>query len=310
MKNFLDLPLKLSSLAKAQFVIIPFPLEKTPSYGKGTASGPAAVIKAYSQVELWDEELNHDPSLAGIATLPIPKVRAQHQAALEQLAGLSKAVYKKGQFPIVIGGEHSLTSGALKGFLAGGGKGEGLTIFHLDAHADLRDTWEGSKLSHACALRRVFELSPFLNLVQVGIRNISESEMPFWRAHQDRIKTFFARDKKHWDLQEIISYCKSKVYLTFDVDALDSSLMPSTGTPEPGGLFWDETLDILKALIKERALVGADVTEFSPIKGFSAPDFVVAKLIFKIISYIVGTSKTPNFKHQITNKLQIPISKF
>ena len=288
MNTFLDLPSNLSTYATARFVVIPFPLEATTSYGKGTRYGPAAVLKASSQVELWDEELWCDPSRAGIATLPMPKVKKRHEDALEQLAELTEHVYQDGKFPIVIGGEHSLTSGSLMGMLRAKQPTKPVTIFHFDAHADLRDEWEGSKNSHACALRRAFELSPLLNLVQVGIRNISESEVQFWEEHNatGRIKTFFAKDRSRWNINDMIAACKDMVYITFDIDVLDPSIMPSTGTPEPGGLLWDETLDIFRALTKERSIVGADFNEFLPIANFPAPDFLGAKLIYKFISYI------------------------
>ena len=302
MNNFLDLPQDLANYSKARFVVIPFPLEQTTSYGKGTKHGPAAVLTASAQVELWDEENWCDPSKVGIATiLPIPKVKKDHGEALEQLASLTAQVYQDNKFPIVVGGEHSLTSGSIAGLLRAGlllrqsadrnDTMGGVTIFHFDAHADLRDEWEGSKNSHACALRRAFELSPLFNLVQVGIRNISESEIPFWKEHQKtgRIKTFFAHDKVTWKIRDMIKACKDTVYLTFDIDAIDPSIMPSTGTPEPGGLLWDETLAILRTLAKERNIIGADFNEFSPIKNFPAPDFLGAKLIYKFIGYVSST---------------------
>ncbi len=288
MNNFLDLPKNLSNYATSRFVIVPFPLEVSTSYGKGTKYGPAAVLKASAQVELWDEELWSDPSRVGIATLPMPKVKKLHENALGQLAELTQRVYQDGKFPIVIGGEHSLTAGSLTGMLGAKKPTEPITIFHFDAHADLRDEWEGSKNSHACALRRAFELSPLLNLVQVGIRNISESEVPFWEEHNatGRIKTFFAKDKAQWNIGDMIHVCKKTAYLTFDIDVLDTSIMPSTGTPEPGGLLWNEALNILRALVKERTIIGADFNEFSPIKNFPAPDFLGAKLIYKFIGYL------------------------
>ncbi|MBU3901480.1 arginase family protein, partial [Patescibacteria group bacterium] len=161
------------------------------------------------------------------------------------------------------------------------------SILQFDAHADLRNEYLDQKYSHACAMRRCLDF-PGINLVQAGIRSIAneEDELNFWQENRCRIKTFWAKDKKSWKTDEIIGALKEKVYVTFDVDAFDSGLMPSTGTPEPGGLDWYETLDILRAVCAKRQIIGADFVELSPIKNLSAPDFLVAKLIYKTIGYI------------------------
>ena len=183
---------------------------------------------------------------------------------------------------MVLGGEHSLTSGAIKPFIK---KYEKIYLLHFDAHTDLRNSYNGNKFSHASAIRRCLD-SPNVSLVSFGIRNISSNEISFLRKNRKRIKIFWAKDKLKWNLNVFKKIIKNKkVYITFDVDALDSSLMPATGTPEPGGLFWDETINIIKIAAKSAKIVGADINELSPIKGFDSCNFLTAKLVYKIISY-------------------------
>lgn len=261
-----------------EVAVVPFGFEETTTYGRGTKRGPAAIIKASRQVELFDEELWQETyKKIGIGTLKEP-------GNLKKLEEVIKALLVEKKLPIVLGGEHSITP-----FILGAFKESRLvdfSVLQFDAHADLRDGYEGKKYSHAAAMRRCLDL-PGLNLVQVGIRNISNDndELPFWEKNQDRIKTFWAKDKKNWKTDEIIGALKDKVYLTFDVDAFDSSLMPSTGTPEPGGLDWDQVLDILRSVCQKKKIIGADFVELSPIKNLFAPDFLVAKLIYKVIGY-------------------------
>ena len=156
---------------------------------------------------------------------------------------------------------------------------------HFDAHADLRDSYNGEKYSHASAIRRCLDY-PNVSVISFGIRNISKEEIPFLKRNSKRIKIFWAKDKSKWDLNKFKRLIKNKnVYITFDVDGLDSGIMPATGTPEPGGLFWDETLSILKIAAKNSNIVGADLNELSPIKGFNSYNFLAAKLVYKILSY-------------------------
>ena len=186
------------------------------------------------------------------------------------------------KFPLVLGGEHSLTPGAIRPFVKKFGK---LCLLHFDAHADLRNSYNGNKFSHASAIRRCLDYSN-VNVVSFGIRNISLGEIPFLKKNNRRIKIFWAKDKSKWNLNYIKKIFRNKkIYLTFDVDGFDSSVMPATGTPEPGGLFWDETIKIIKVAAQSGHIIGADINELSPIKGFNSYNFLVAKLAYKIISY-------------------------
>ena len=189
---------------------------------------------------------------------------------------------KKKKFPLILGGEHSLTPGAIRPFVKKFGK---ICLLHFDAHADLRNSYNGNKFSHASAIRRCLD-NPNVSVISFGIRNISSTEMLFLNKNKKRIRIFWAKDKLKWNLNKFRKIIRNKkVYLTFDVDGLDSSIMPATGTPEPGGLFWDETMKIIKIAAQTSNIVGADVNEFSPIKGFSSYNFLVAKLAYKIIAY-------------------------
>ncbi len=271
------------SKGKEKVVVVPFGLEKTVSYGSGTSRGPAEIIKASYQVELFDEDLNKEPYKSiGIKTLKPFPIKKNIIDALKQIENITELLIAKKKFPLILGGEHSLTPGAIKPFVKKFGK---LCLLHFDAHADLRNSYNGNKFSHASAIRRCLDSSN-VSVVSFGIRNISSSEISFLQKNKKRIKIFWAKDKSKWNLNQLKKILRNKkVYLTFDVDGLDSSLMPATGTPEPGGLFWNETINIIKIAARCSKIVGADVNELSPIKGFDSYNFLAAKLAYKIISY-------------------------
>ena len=264
-------------------VVVPFGLEKTVSYGGGTKNGPREIIKASHQVELYDEELNCEPyKKIGIKTLKPFKIDKNIQAALRKISNINSLLLKKKLFPLTLGGEHSITPGCIEPFTK---NFKNLCILHFDAHADLRQSYNGEKFSHASAIRRCLDHKN-VSIISFGIRNISRSEVKYLNKNKSRIKIFWAKDKSKWNLQSFKKHIKNKnVYLTFDVDGFDSSIMPATGTPEPGGLFWDETLNILKIAAKNSNIVGGDINELSPIKGFNSYNFLVAKLAYKILSY-------------------------
>ena len=268
---------------KEKVVIVPFGLEKTVSYGGGTKNGPKEIIKASHQVELFDEELGCEPyKKIGIKTLKPFRINKNIHKALSQIEEINKRILKNNIFPLVLGGEHSITPGCIKPFVE---KYRNICILHFDAHADLRNSYNGEKLSHASAIRRCLDHKN-VSVISFGIRNISKEEIPFLKKNKKRINIFWAKDKSKWDLKKFEKIIKNKnVYLTFDVDGFDLSLMPATGTPEPGGLFWDETLQIIKIAFKNSNIVGADVNELAPIKGFNSYNFLIAKLIYKILSY-------------------------
>ena len=268
---------------KEKVVVVPFGLEKTVSYGGGTKNGPKEIIKASHQVELYDEELNCEPyKKIGIKTLKPFKIYKNIKKALNKMSKINQEILDKNLFPITFGGEHSITPGCIDPFTK---KFKDICLLHFDAHADLRESYNGEKFSHASAIRRCLDYSN-VSVISFGIRNISQSEIPFLKKNSSRIDIFWAKDKSKWNLNKFKKLIKNKtVYLTFDVDGLDSSIMPATGTPEPGGLLWDETLNIIKIAAKNSKIVGADINELAPIKGFNSYNFLVAKLAYKILSY-------------------------
>ena len=280
-QGFLGIENKFNIKEKA--VVVPFGLEKTVSYGGGTKNGPKEIIKASHQVELFDEDLNCEPyKKIGIKTLRPFVIKKKMNEALEQISKINEILLKKNIFPMVLGGEHSITPGCIKPFVK---KFKKICLLHFDAHADLRQSYNGSRFSHASAIRRCLDYKN-VKVISFGIRNISKNEIIYLNKNRKKINIFWAKDKKKWNLNLFKKLIKNKkVYITFDVDGLDSSLMPATGTPEPGGLFWDETMKIIKIASKYSEIVGADVNELSPIKGFQSYNFLTAKLVYKILSY-------------------------
>ena len=268
---------------KEKVIVVPFGLEKTVSYGEGTRNGPKEIIKASHQVELYDEEFHCEPyKRIGIKTLKPFKIDKNIKKALEKISEINEEILYKKIFPLTLGGEHSITPGCISPFIK---KYNNLCLLHFDAHADLRESYNGEKFSHASAIRRCLDHNN-VSIISFGIRNISKNEITYLNKNSSRIKIFWAKDKNKWNLNKFKKMIKNKtVYLTFDVDGFDSSIMPATGTPEPGGLFWEETLDIIKIAAKNSNIVGADINELSPIKGFNSYNFLVAKLAYKILSY-------------------------
>ena len=280
-KGFLGIDNKFNF--KEKVVIVPFGLEKTVSYGSGTKNGPKEIIKASHQVELYDEELHCEPyKKIGIRTLKPFKIDKKIKSALQKISSTNEKILEQKLFPFTLGGEHSITPGCIAPFAK---KFKKLCLLHFDAHADLRQSYNGEKFSHASAIRRCLDYQN-VSVISFGIRNISENEIKYLKKNSSKINIFWAKDKARWNLNKFKKLIKNKsVYLTFDVDGLDSSIMPATGTPEPGGLLWDETLNIIKIAAKNSKIVGADINELAPIKGFNSYNFLVAKLAYKILSY-------------------------
>ena len=274
----------LASQDDAKVVVVPFGLEKSVSYGGGTKNGPKAIIKASGQVELFDEEFWCEAFRHyGVVTMKEPEIdRSSVANSLKQLEKITQQILDAGKFPLILGGEHSITAGSIRPFVK---KYPDLAILHFDAHADLRDGFDGEHYSHAAALRRVMD-NPISTLISCGIRNISSSEIPYLEANRHRITIHYGKDRRSWDPKKIVAPIKGRpVFLTFDLDGFDSSLMQATGTPEPGGIMWEDALDIIREASKISNIVGADVVELAPVKALHSCDFLSAKLCYKILSY-------------------------
>ncbi len=278
----------------ARAVVIPFGLEASVSYGGGTARGPQAILKASHQLELFDDELWREAYLDyGIAAVPEPKIPKSVPAALDELAILVARVLDAGKLPFILGGEHSLTAGAIRPFVKRFPKD--LVVLHLDAHWDLRDGYLDEPYSHAAALRRVLDQPghEHVTLVSVGIRAFSEPEARYYEANQHRCHVHMGLDQANWQIADIVAPLKGKpVYITFDIDALDAHIMPATGTPVPGGLSYLQALAILRAAVEASdKIVGMDLVEFSPIDGFHAYDFTAAQLAAKMLNYALSGTR-------------------
>ena len=256
------------------------------SYGSGTGAGPSAILAASNQLELYDEELRREACLDyGIVAIREPVIAKPLEAALEQLADLVEQVLEEGRFPLVLGGEHSLTAGAIRPFAA---KYKDLVVLQFDAHADLRDGYLGEKYSHAAAMRRVLD-HPHVELVSVGIRAISKEEADFADAYPDRIHIYWGKDQARWDIEAIAAHLRGRpIYVSFDIDGLDGAVMPATGTPTPGGLSYLQALAILKRAAEVGTIVGADVVELAPIPNFHIYDYTAAALTYKILNYALS----------------------
>ena len=270
----------------AKAVVIPYGLEASVSYGSGTAAGPAAILAASHQLELYDEELRRDAYLDyGIAAVRQPQIPRETPAALDQLAGIVETVLAADRLPFVLGGEHALTAGAIRPFAK---RYPDLVVLQFDALADLRDGYLGAHYSHAAAMRRVLD-HPGVSLVQVGIRAFSKAEAEFYEANRHRIDMHLSVDQQRWNIEAILAPLKNRpVYITVDIDALDGSVMPATGTPTPGGMSYLQLLAFLRRASEIGRVVGMDLVELAPIPGFHAYDFLAAQLAAKMLNYALS----------------------
>ncbi len=264
----------------AKVVILPVPFDLTTTYQKGSDKGPAALIEASRNLELYDIETASQPYTVGIYTAPAIK----RDSSEEMLASVYDQVKKHlhhDQFVITLGGEHSISPAPIRAFAE---KYPGLSVLQLDAHADLQMAYEGNPLSHASAMARVLEIPNIENLIAVGIRSMSHEELPYL----NKKNTYFAHDiwqSTTW-IEQVVNSLSDEVYITFDLDAFDPAIMPSTGTPEPGGLEWYPVMQLLKAVATKKKIVGFDIVELCPNPANKAPDFLAAKLVYKLLSYI------------------------
>jgi agmatinase len=294
--NFLALEEAYSTFDAARVLILPVPLEATVSYGGGTAAGPRAIIEASQQVELYDREHDRECALEyGVHTLPAVNLAGlPPPAAVEWIAAAVAEAASSGKLVVALGGEHTISAGVSRGLLdALGGP---LTVVQLDAHSDLRDSYDGTPYSHACVARRMLEDDRVEQVLQLGVRSVDLEEVEFAHAHAQRLRVWYAEDVHdgRW-LEEFVERVRGRrVHLTIDVDGLDPAIMPATGTPEPGGLSWHETLKLLRRVIERRTVVGCDLVELSPMAGNVAPNFLCAKLIYKILSYRFGSEVAAN----------------
>lgn len=287
-ESFLD-PLRADAdtPASARAVVIPFGVEASVSYGGGTRAGPAAIMRASQQLELYDPEFRREVYADyGIAALAEPIIASPLTEALSQLEGLVDAVLDVGKFPFVLGGEHSLTAGAIRPFAR---RYRDLVVLQIDAHADLRDGYLGEHHSHASAMRRVLDIDG-VSLVSVGIRAVCKAEVDFYEANRHRISIHWGHEQARWNLEEILAPLRGRpVYITFDIDGLDASVMPATGTPTPEGLSFPFALEVVRRACAEAGqVVGADLVEFAPIPNFHAYDFTAALLAYKMLSYALA----------------------
>jgi agmatinase len=264
----------------ARVVILPVPLDRTTSYVAGTRNGPHEILVASSHMELWDEETGTDVHSVGIYTLPEMEFpHASMDDVVAEIRRVTGELVTRGKFPIVLGGEHSITPPVVAAVAA---RHPGLSVLQLDAHADLRDSFMGTPHNHACAMRRVLE---YARCTQVGIRSLSTEEAEVASALPTEIfYDFNMRDDPDW-MDRVVDSLSETVYITIDVDGFDPAIMPATGTPEPGGLGWREALALIRRVIESRRVVGCDIVELAPMAGNVAPNFMCAKLIYKILSY-------------------------
>ncbi len=271
---------------KPRFCVLPVPYDLTASYMSGMRNGPRAILEASLNMELFDEELESEPCRAGIETLDfLEPVVAGPEEMIQKVYSVSREIVRSGKVPVVLGGEHSITLGLVRALRE---RYPGLSVLQFDAHADMRDTYQNSPFSHACVARRISEICP---IVQVGIRSLSSEEAEFLKrvskGSRTMIRTHYARDVLNglsWS--RIVRGLSDTVFVTIDLDVFDPSVMPATGTPEPGGLGWYEVTGLLREVTRKRRVVGFDVVELCPIPGNIAPDFLAARLTYRLMGYI------------------------
>lgn len=279
--NYAGIPDKYARLDDAQIVLIPVPYDGTSSWVKGADKGPDAFLSASENMELYDIETKSEVYKKGVYLAPAVSENSSPEKMVETVHKTIKSYLQQEKFVTLFGGEHSISIGSIRAFNE---HFEDLTVVQIDAHADLRPTYEGSTCNHACA---VHEASKNTNLIQVGIRSMDSSEV----EHMDEGRTYFAHDLYDDWMDDAIGQMTPNVFITIDLDAFDPSILPSTGTPEPGGLFWYETLDFLKMIFKKKNVVGFDIVELCPNEQEKSSDFLAAKLYYKMLSYKFYTER-------------------
>ena len=288
-RNYLGLEEEYSSFKKSKAVIFQAPYDKTTSYIHGAVRGPAAIIDASRYMERFDDELNQETFKSGIHTMePLPVEDLSSEEMVEKVYTQAAELFKANKFPVLLGGEHAVSIGAVR---AAKEAYPDLSVLQLDAHYDLRDVYFGSKLNHGCVARRISEICP---IVQTGTRSLSKEEKDFLASGaNDRVKAISVYDILEMPLwkDNVSNSLSEHVYITIDLDVFDPALVPGTGTPEPGGLGWYEALALLKEVVKDKKIVGFDVVELCPIEGNITSDFLAAKLIYRLLGYIFPAKK-------------------
>jgi agmatinase len=276
-KTYAGIPEALAKLEQAKIVLIPVPYDGTSTWQKGSDKGPEAFLNASENMELYDIETDTEVYKQGVYLVDAVTENRSPEAMVDAVYETTKKFIKKNKFVTIFGGEHSISIGTIRAF---NDMFPNLTVLQLDAHADLRQNYEGSTYNHACA---VYEASQTTNLIQVGIRSMDVIE----KTVMDEDKTYFAHDMATDDtwMDSAIDQMTDNVFITIDLDAFDPSILPSTGTPEPGGLLWYETLEFLKQVFEEKNVVGFDIVELCPNPNDKSSDFLAAKLYYKMLSY-------------------------
>ncbi|HVL31381.1 MAG TPA: agmatinase [Solirubrobacteraceae bacterium] len=286
--DFLGLEEPHCNHERARVVVLPLPLEATVSWGAGTAGGPAAIIAASAQVELYDREHDGEPALAyGVHTLDAAELGDDPQAAVGAIAAAVARAASGGRLVVALGGEHTISAGVSAGLLdALGGP---LTVVQIDAHCDLREAYDGSRFSHACVARRMLDDARVEQALQLGVRSVDAEEVAYAREHRDRVRVWYAEEVHAggWQSELRERLAGRRVHLTIDVDGLDPAVVPATGTPEPGGLSWAQALEIVRTTARSATIVGVDCVELAPQQGMHAADFAVAKLLYKTMTYAI-----------------------
>ena len=296
-RNYAGIPDKFSQLETAKVILIPVPYDGTSTWGKGADKGPKAFLEASENMELFDIETGTEVYEQGIYLTDAITENQSPEAVVHAVHKITKQYIKRNKFVTLFGGEHSISIGTIRAFNE---CFDNLSVLHIDAHADLRESYEGTRYNHACA---VHEASQNTNLIQVGIRSMDAIEMTF----MDQEKTFFAHEMANdefW-MDKVIEALTENVLITFDLDALDPSILPATGTPEPGGLFWYETLDFLKRVFEEKNVVGFDIVELCPNASDKSSDFLAAKLYYKMLTYkFMGSAADDDYdnSYDVTKK--------
>ncbi|NLP57570.1 agmatinase [Lutibacter sp. B1] len=289
-RTYAGIPDQYTKLETSKVVLIPVPYDGTSTWQKGADKGPDAFLEASENMEMYDIETDSEVYKNGIYLADAITENSSPEKMVEAVHSIAKTYIKKNKFVTLFGGEHSMSIGSIRAFNE---CFNNLTVVHIDAHADLRKEYNGSKFNHACT---VYEASQTTNLIQVGIRSMDSIE----KTIMDYDKVFFAHDlatDDYW-MDNAIDLMTSNVFITIDLDAFDPSIVPSTGTPEPGGLFWYETLDFLKRIFKEKNVVGFDIAELCPNKNDKSSDLLAAKLYYKMLSYKFDNSEDDDYENE------------